>query len=145
MNALAKDTGGKAVFNTNALTPGLGRALKETSTYYLLAWKPERELEARKFRRIEVRVTGRPELTVQVRRGYFDVEPEQPVAKAKKPEPKPAEKSSAQELRKVMAEPYPNRDLPVSLGLHYIYAPPKGVMLSAAMEVPSEPLLIFNC
>jgi VWFA-related protein len=140
MNALAKDTGGKAVFNTNALTPGLARALKETSTYYLLAWKPEQQIEARKFRRIEVRVTGRPELTVQVRRGYFDIEPEQPVAKRKKPEPKPAEKSSVLELRKVMAEAYPNRDLPVSLGLHYIYASPQGVMLSAALEVPSEPL-----
>jgi VWFA-related protein len=143
MNALAKDTGGKAVFNTNALTPGLARALKDTSTYYLLAWKPEREVEARKFRRIEVRITGRPELTVQVRRGYFDIEPEPPVAKAKKTEPKPAEKSPVLELRKVIAEPYPNRDLPVSLGLHYIDAPPKGVMLSAAMQVPGE-LLSFS-
>ncbi len=140
MNALAKDTGGKAVFNINALTPGLDRALKETSTYYLLAWKPEQQIEARKFRRIEVRVTGRPELSVQVRRGYFDIEPEQPVAKGKKPEPKPSEKSSVHELRKVMGEAYPNRDLPVSLGLHYIYVPAKGVMLSAALEVPSEPL-----
>jgi hypothetical protein len=139
MNALAKDTGGKAVFNTNALTPGLGRALKETSTYYLLAWKPEQQIEARKFRRIEVRVTGRPELTVQVRRGYFDIEPEQPVAKPKKKDSKPSEKSPVVELRKVMAEAYPNRALPVSLGLHYIYVPPKGVMLSAALEVPSEP------
>lgn len=140
MNALAKDTGGRTVFNTNALTPGLDRALKETSTYYLLAWKPEQQIEARKFRRIEVRVTGRPELSVQVRRGYFDIEPEQPVAKGKKQEPKPSEKSSVHELRKVMAEAYPNRDLPVSLGLHYIYVPPKGVLLSAALEMPSEPL-----
>jgi VWFA-related protein len=140
MNALAKDTGGKTVFNTNTLTPGLGRALKETSTYYLLAWKPEREIEARKFRRIEVRVTGRPELTVQVRRGYFEIEPDQPTAKAKNPEPKSSEKSPAAELRKVIGEPYPNRGLPVSLGLHYIDAPQKGVMLSAALEVPSETL-----
>ncbi|HYJ84463.1 MAG TPA: VWA domain-containing protein [Pyrinomonadaceae bacterium] len=143
MNALAKDTGGKTVFNTNALTPGLGRALKDTSTYYLLAWKPEREVEARKFRRIEVRVTGRPELTVQVRRGYFDIEPEQPVAKAKKTEAKPSEKSPVLELRKIIAEPYPNRDLPVSLGLNYIDTPSRGVMLSAAMEMPSE-LLSFS-
>jgi hypothetical protein len=143
MNALAKDTGGRAVFNTNALTTGLDRALKDTSTYYLLAWKPEQQIEARKFRRIEVRVTGRPELTVQVRRGYFDREPEQPVAKAKKTEPKPSEKTPLLELRKVIAEPYPNRDLPISLGLHYLHAPPKGVMLSAAMEVPSE-LLSFS-
>lgn len=143
MHALAKDTGGKAVFNTNALDPGLRRALNETSTYYLLAWKPEREVEARRFRRIEVRVAGRPDLTVQVRRGYFDIEPEPAVAKAKKTEAKPTEKSPALELRKVIAEPYPNRDLPVSLGLHYLDDPAKGAALSAAMEVPSE-LLSFS-
>jgi len=38
MNALAADTGGKATLNTNALEPGLTRALRETSVYYLLAW-----------------------------------------------------------------------------------------------------------
>ena len=72
LNALARDTGGKAVFNTNSLDRGLRRALKETSTYYLLAWKPDRESQQSKFRRIEVKVAGRPDLTVQVRRGFFD-------------------------------------------------------------------------
>jgi hypothetical protein len=143
MNALAKDTGGKAGFNTNSLEPGLRRALKETSTYYLLAWKPERETEAGKFRRIEVKVAGRPELTVQVRRGYFDIEPEPPVPTARKKETKATEKSPALELRRVIAEPYPNRDLPITLGLHYVDDPTKGGLLSAAMEVPSE-LLSFS-
>ena len=47
LNALAADTGGRAVFNTNDLSVGLKRALKETSAYYLLAWKPEGETAAR--------------------------------------------------------------------------------------------------
>src|SRR6266498_4524865 len=77
LHALAKDTGGKAIFNTNSLGPGLGRALKETSTYYLLAWKPDRGAQnSRKFRRIEVKLVGKPDLTVQVRRGFFDREPD---------------------------------------------------------------------
>jgi VWFA-related protein len=38
MNALAADTGGKAIFNTNDLRQGLAPAIKETSTYSLLAW-----------------------------------------------------------------------------------------------------------
>jgi VWFA-related protein len=77
LNALANDTGGKTVFNTNALGTGLTKALKETSTYYLLAWKPEGETQhASKFHRIEVKVIGRPQLAVQVRRGFYDVEPD---------------------------------------------------------------------
>lgn len=146
LNALAVDTGGKTVFNTNALGPGLVRALKETSVYYLLAWKPEQEAQhASKFRRIEVKVVGKPDLTVQVRRGFFDVDPAPPVAKEskeKKPNT-PAEKEPVGELRKVMYAAYPNRDIPVSLRLSYISTPDKGTMLTTFMDVPA-PFVTFG-
>jgi VWFA-related protein len=143
LSALAADTGGRAIFNTNSLGTGLGRALKETSTYYLLAWKPERESQQSKFRRIEVKVVGRPDLIVKVRRGFFDREPE--VAKTAKAanstkakkEPEPA-KSPEAELRKVILSPYPERDIPLSLNLSYLNIPTKGLMLSAALQVPNE-------
>ena len=146
--ALAADTGGKAVFNTNSLEPGLGRALKETSTYYLLAWKPDRGSQQSKFRRIEVKVVGRPDLTVQVRRGFFDREPEAArTAKAEKAEKSNNEKKSDEvakspeaELRKEMLAPYPAHDIPVSLSLTYLNNAPKGVMLSTALQVPNEVL-----
>ena len=144
LNALARDTGGKPVFNTNSLGPGLARALKETSVYYLLAWKPERETQhANKFRRIEVKVVGKPDLTVQVRRGFFDVDPEPPVAKqpkGKKPDApeSPPDKSPVAEIRKVMFSAYPNRDIPISLNLSYANTPNKGSMLTAYMQIPHE-------
>jgi VWFA-related protein len=149
LNALAADTGGKAVFNTNSLEPGLGRALKETSTYYLLAWKPERESQhASRFRRIEVNVIGKPDLTVQVRRGFFDREPEPNVAnttntktekagKAKKEASQPARSPEA-ELRKALLRAYPEREIPVSLVLSYLNTPARGPMLSTAMQVSNE-------
>ena len=143
LHALAADTGGRAILNTNTLEPGLGRALKETSTYYLLAWKPERESQQSKFRRIEVKVVGRPDLVVQVRRGFFDREPEDAkaakVAKAtKEKKASETEKTPEAELRKQLLGPYPDRDIPVSLSLTYLNNPPKGLMLSTAMEVPNE-------
>jgi len=138
LHALARDTGGKAVFNTNALGPGLTRALKETSAYYLLAWKPEGETQhASKFHRIEVKVVGRPQLAVQVRRGFFDVEP-QPIAskssKPKEPEPK---KTAETDLRKELGSPFPERAIPISLSLSYLNTSDKGWLLSMMMEVPS--------
>src|SRR4029453_14932207 len=140
LNALAADTGGRAVFNTNSLESGLGRALKETSTYYLLAWKPDRGSQQSKFHHIEVKVVGRPDLTVHVRRGFFDREPEAAkTAKAEKSnnQKKAGEvaKSPEAELRKEMLAPYPARDIPVSLSLTYLNNAPKGVMLSAALQV----------
>ena len=148
LHALAKDTGGRTVFNTNSLDVGLSRALKETTTYYLLAWKPEPDSrQTSKFRRIEVKVVGRPELTVQVRRGFFDREPE-PTATAKterRDKPKnesETSKTPEAELRKVMFAPYPRRDIPVSLNVSYLNDPTKGLRLSSFMQVPHE-LLLF--
>src|SRR6185295_7050126 len=34
LNALARDTGGKAIFNTNDFKPGIKGAIKETASYY---------------------------------------------------------------------------------------------------------------
>jgi VWFA-related protein len=142
LNALAKDTGGKTVFNTNALGPGLKRALNETSVYYLLAWKPEQEGQhASKFRRIEVKVIGKPDLILQVRRGFFDVDPLPPVAKVSKEKtenPQTPAKDPVGDLRKVMYGAFPSRDLPVSLRLSYLNIPERGSMLTAFMEVPGD-------
>jgi VWFA-related protein len=144
MNALARDTGGRATFNTNALGVGLAKALKETSAYYLLAWKPERETQhASKFHRIEVKVIGRPKLVVQVRRGFFDVEPEPAVAKSNKPKQPEANKPAAanklpdSDLRNKIGATFPERGIPVSLDLTYLKTSDKGWLLTTMMEVPS--------
>jgi VWFA-related protein len=142
MYALAHDTGGRAVFNTNDLKLGLVGALKETSFYYLLAWKPDREAPATgRFRRIEVKVASRPDLTVRVRRGFFDVEPEPSTVKKK--ESKTARTPETpltgdRELQEALLSPYPERRLPVSLALTYLHTADKGAKLSASMEVPAE-------
>src|ERR1041385_1938682 len=76
LNALAVDTGGKAIFNTNDLKQGLAPAIKETSTYYLIAWKPDAVSQKQgRFRNLEVKLIGHPDLTVRVRKGYYDLDP----------------------------------------------------------------------
>jgi VWFA-related protein len=141
LNALARDTGGRPIFNTNDLKQGLKPALKETSTYYLLAWKPDADSQkSKRFRNIEVSVVGRPDLSVRVRKGFFDVEP---TATASKPAPIPADnKTVAGKLRESIKAPYPQRDLPVLLGMNYLDIAGKGLILSTAVQVPGE-LLTF--
>jgi len=141
LNALAHDTGGKAFFNSNALEPAVKRALKETSAYYLLAWKPDQETkENRKFHRIEVKIVGRPGLTLQVRRGFFDIDPAPIAASGKEPtrQARVAEPKPGAELTKVMSSIFPERAIPISLSLNYLNLPDKGTMLSASMQVPRE-------
>ena len=142
LNALAKDTGGRPIFNTNALGTGLTRALKETSVYYLLAWKPDQETQkAGKFRSIEVKLTGRPDLVVRVRRGFFDVDPAPSANKAK--EERTSAKTPEAQLGQAMASPYPERGIPVSLSLNYLFTPDRGMMLSTTMHITTE-FLSFN-
>ncbi len=139
MYALAKDTGGRAVFNTNDLRPGLAGALKETSFYYLLAWKPDRETpNPGRFRRIEVSIPGRTELVVRVRRGFFDIDPEPPLAKKKEEKPSKQSPTVDKQLQEALGAPYPDRHLPISLALNYMHTAEKGARLSASMEVPGE-------
>ncbi len=137
MNALARDTGGKAFFNSNSLEPAVERALSETATYYLLAWKPDQEAKGTsKFRRIEVKVPAKRGLTVLVRRGFFDVEPVPEANKKDNPKKPPIQAPPATALAKVIGTPFPQREIPISLHLNYLNLPDRGLVLSALMHVP---------
>lgn len=146
MNALAADTGGKALFNTNDLKKGLAPAIKETSTYYLLAWRPEAEAQKQsRFRNVEVKLVGRPDLTVRVRKGYFDLDPEpaKPVAKKESAPKTPAVQSAPAKLREAIGAAYPERSLPILISADYYDVAGKGGMLSTAIQVPGE-FLVFG-
>jgi hypothetical protein len=142
LNALAADTGGKALFNTNDLRKGLAPAIQETSTYYLLAWRPDPETQKQgRFRNLEIKLVSRHDLIVRVRKGYFDLDPTPPAATAKAAT-QPAKSTPAQ-LRESLAAPYPERSLPILLSADYYDLPVKGGTISTAIQMPGE-FLIFG-
>jgi len=71
LNALARDTGGTLFNNSNDLSLGLQRVLDANETYYVLAYEPSTPYRDGRFHKIEVRIAGRPDLTVRTRKGYF--------------------------------------------------------------------------
>ena len=134
LNALAQDSGGRALFNNNDLYTAVENGLKETSFYYLLGWTPERAGDnPNKFRRIELAVIGRPELQVRMRKGSFDLD-----------KPKRSETAKPQsveaKLREALVAKTSVRDLPVSMAVSYVDTPDKGSSLSVSMEIPTEVL-----
>ena len=138
LHALAVDTGGKATYNTNDLVQGLAPAIKETSSYYLLAWKPDPETSGR-FRQLDVKLVGRSDLTVRVRKGFFDVDPPEPTASSnKKPEQTPPVKTAAAKLREAVTAAYPVRALPILISVDYYDVPDKGPTLSTSVNLPGE-------
>ncbi len=72
LGALARETGGFLIRDTNNIALGLRRVEEELGSYYLLSYAPRNEAWDGRYRRIEVRAR-RPGLTVQARRGYFAV------------------------------------------------------------------------
>ncbi|HXK10434.1 MAG TPA: VWA domain-containing protein [Vicinamibacteria bacterium] len=71
MSALAADTGGFLAENTNNLRAGLKEVLKDTETYYVLAYEPTNTKRDGGFRKIDVSLPAVPGLKVRTRAGYF--------------------------------------------------------------------------
>ncbi|HEY8226965.1 MAG TPA: VWA domain-containing protein, partial [Pyrinomonadaceae bacterium] len=131
---LAAETGGQAWINSNNLDAGITQAITETSSYYLLAWRPETtEIAKDRFRRIQVNVKDRPDLTVRVRSGFFADDPTAP---------RPPNASDAiagmsvdDQLMRAIRASYPSRGIPVILSLGYMDKPEEGLMLAASVQI----------
>lgn len=144
LQTLAANTGGRALLSSNQLNAGLTRALRETSVYYLLAWRPpDEEQRGNKFRRIEVKVVGRPELSVYVRRGYYDLETKSSSKKERAREPAAQTKTVAAQLLEALQSAYPRQSLPTQLDLAYVDTPGKGITLTASVQIDRQ-FIAFN-
>src|SRR6266436_1730378 len=145
MNALAEDTGGRALRNQNYFDRWVGNVLDETSNYYLLAWRPDKEEEkAAKFRHVKVTVTGRPDLTVRVPRGYL--EGPQPVTEtaAVSPADKPSGNSKTTkpdaDLTAAINDYYLSSAVPTMLSLTYLNTPSNETVLTSSIQIANRGL-----
>ena len=69
--ALAGDTGGKALFDSNDLTRGIVQAQQAISDYYIVGYYTTNTAQNGKFRRIKVGLTQQPEIKLAYRDGYY--------------------------------------------------------------------------
>lgn len=70
LRAVAEDTGGEAIVNTNEFIRGFARIVRDNSSYYLLGYSPRVAHVDGRFHAITVRVK-RPGVRVRARRGYL--------------------------------------------------------------------------
>ncbi len=68
--ALASESGGFTIKNTNDLASGITRIANESQAYYLLGYRPTNTLRDGRFRKIEVEVR-RSGTSVRARKGYY--------------------------------------------------------------------------
>jgi VWFA-related protein len=158
LTALAADTGGRALLNSGALDILVKDALRETSNYYLLAWRPADDQRGGKFKRIEVSISGRPELSVRLPHGYLDADAKMLAAREESKPSKPAAgnqstaastaapaaaaatKTADADLHAALLAFAPRRSLPTHLNASYIDTPNSGALLTASVQVSTAGL-----
>lgn len=118
LRTIAADTGGRAILNRNDLESGINQILRETESYYVLAWKPLAiEAGKPKFSTLKVTVKGKPELRVLARKGFYTTALP-PLPDETKPAPKDSKaaslKPSETELRAAITAAFPRRQLGLS-------------------------------
>jgi VWFA-related protein len=74
MDQIARDTGGEVFRNTNDLSGALRAAVKDSESYYVLGYYPERKKWDGKFRNIKV-VLANKQMRVRARQGYYASDP----------------------------------------------------------------------
>ena len=133
LSAMAADTGGRALRNMNYFEGWVTNVLNETSNYYVLAWRPEKDEEkVQKFRHVKISVVGQPELTVRAPRGYV-VGPEATTTASSEKSKTP--KTPDTELRDALSDFYPAAGLPTLLSLTYLNTPANGLVVTSSMEI----------
>lgn len=124
IGALAVDTGGLLVKNSNDLDQGLGRILRDNESYYLLAYEPTNTARDGRFRKIQVRLRARPELKVRTRSGYFAPDERQATG-GPDPDSDP-EARREREVAQALGSLFPLQDVPLRLAADFIALPPQG-------------------
>ncbi len=141
LNAIAADTGGRALRNQNFFDAWVGRMLDETSNYYLLAWYfDSEERNSNDFKNIKVQVTGHPEYDVRLPRGFMK-STAAALSAEKNVKKQEAEKSPEQEIKEALNTLPPRKGIPVSLSAVYLDTPENGLVLTTSVQVANDALI----
>ncbi len=123
LNALASDTGGRFIKNTNAFDEAILESLDETSQYYLLGWYAEPGTQKTgRYSRIKVAIKNRPDLKVELRQKSLDLSKLFSEEKNRADLATPS-KASDKELAMALQHPWPIEGLPVALYSGFVYNP----------------------
>ncbi len=139
LNALASDTGGRFLKNTNALDTAISTAMAEASRYYLLGWYVDaNRLIPGKYWSLHVSIRDRPDLKVRLRAGQVDLSQSVPISRTKPIKPAVSPKEAADQLLRALQEPFPIDDLPVFVHAGWILDPDQGPIIALTYQVDAD-------
>jgi VWFA-related protein len=134
LNILADETGGRTIVNSTAIDEQIEQAVRETSDYYLLAWRPGSESERSTKARLEVTIDGRPDLRIRLRRTYLATNAG---AATKMKTATAANTTPEAQLLTTLSSAQPLRTLPTYLSVGYVKSE-SALVLQTSMQIARE-------
>jgi len=134
LETLADETGGRSYLNEQALDEAVTEALNESSTYYLLVWRPDSENQKSGKSRLNIAVKGRPDLRVRMRRHFFDLKENQ-TANARGDANAATAKTPEDDLRIALGSLYPRREVPTTVSASSLNTTDKSTVINVSMQL----------
>jgi VWFA-related protein len=130
--ALAKDTGGKALFDYNDLTRGIDQAQTAISSYYILGYYTSNAAQDGRFRRIRISLNDRLAARLDYRPGYY--------APKRFKQFTPADKE--RQLEDALMLPDPITDLTVAMEIDYFQLNRAEYFVPIVVKIPGRELAL---
>jgi hypothetical protein len=130
--ALAKDTGGSAMFDYNDLSLGIVQAANSMTSYYLIGYYSTHTAEDGRFRRIKVSLNGGLAGELSYRQGYF----------ADKTFAKFTAADKERQLEDALMLENPITDIPIAMEVNYFQLNRAQYFIPVAVKIPGSELAL---
>ena len=142
LNALAADTGGRAIRNTNAIGTSVTTALAETSQYYVLAWQWNQDDGYKdKVRRLQVKIKDHPEYVIRMPQRMLDapraVASNNNTATGTQNMDPNSTAAVEKQLVDILKSQYPKKNLPLSVYTSFSKSAEKSEIANISMQIPA--------
>ena len=130
--ALAKDTGGKAMFDYNDLSLGIVQAAEAQSSYYIIGYYSTHIANDGKFRRVKVSLANNLEYELAYRQGYY----------GDKEWAKQSTADRERQLEEALMLENPITDITVALELNYFQLNSAEYFIPVSVKIPGRELAL---
>jgi VWFA-related protein len=130
--ALAADTGGKAMFDTNDLSAGIARAERSIANYYIIGYYTTNPEQDGRYRRVRIVLKGYPGARLSYRTGYYMAKSFGKFTAADK----------ERQLEDALMQPDPITDLTIDMEVNYFELNSAEYFVPIAAKIPGSELAL---
>jgi VWFA-related protein len=130
--SLAKDTGGKALFDNNDLAAGIVQAASSITSYYILGYASTHTAMDGRFHRVKVTLKGGRAAQLAYREGYF----------AEKSFAKFSAADKERQLEEALMLDNPVTDIPIAMEVNYFQLNRAEYFVPVSVKIPGSELML---